>query len=124
RGWDAPGDAGAGSAGRQETTGIARGPDARGFASHGARKRAPPSSRVARGFAPEARVCPPAAGRTLALLESGLAPICSDDASSRATHSGILSCCFHGISTVLCLSILRARHRRRRVFLGRITSSM
>src|SRR5262249_59333347 len=103
--WDASGDAGAGSAGRQETTGIARGPDARGFASHGARKRAPPSSRVARGFAPEARVCRTAAGRTLALLESGLAPICSGGGSLRAPHSGILSCFFHGFSTVLCLSI-------------------
>ena len=39
-------------------------------------------------------------------------------------YSGILSCFFQGFSTVLLRSMLKARQMRRRVVLGRITSSM
>jgi len=41
-----------------------------------------------------------------------------------APYSGMLSCFFQGFSTVLLRSMLSERHSRRRVWRGRITSSM
>ena len=44
--------------------------------------------------------------------------------SSDKHYSGMLSCFFHGFSTRLLRSMLSARHTRRRVVRGRITSSI